>query len=212
LYISGVVALEIAKKIAHSSPEWGVGWASEERQQSFAVRQAISDRTAAERWENEEDKRKKQSQTAQQEGLFKYQNMITLVEPEEQERVRREQEALLAQLQELRGGDPEFQVRLDALKDQDGNIDVAKAHRLIVSSPQRRTHTQGKVGASGRGGRARAQSSSGPRERRGASTKRGSEGDSMRRNCAFNSRRPSSGARRSTYEDGQKSGGGRSAP
>jgi hypothetical protein len=31
----------------------------------------------------------------------------------------------------LLGGHPDFQMRLDALKEQDGNIHVAKAHRLI---------------------------------------------------------------------------------
>jgi hypothetical protein len=43
----------------------------------------------------------------------------------------RTQEAILAHLQMLLGGEPDFQVRLDAPKDQDVNIELAKARRLI---------------------------------------------------------------------------------
>jgi hypothetical protein len=55
--------------------------------------------------------------------------MITLFDTEE--RMRREQDAIIAQLQELFGDDQDFQARLDALKDQDENIDVAKANHLV---------------------------------------------------------------------------------
>jgi hypothetical protein len=73
----------------------------------------------------EEDKRKKQGQEAQkQENLLNYQNMIALLDPEEQE-------VILVQLQVPLGGDPDFQARLDASKDPEGNIELAKAHCLI---------------------------------------------------------------------------------
>jgi hypothetical protein len=50
--------------------------------------------------------------------------MIALLDPEEQK-------VILVQLQVLLSGDPDFQARLDASKDPEGNIEFAKAHRLI---------------------------------------------------------------------------------
>jgi hypothetical protein len=87
LHISGIVAPETAivtiltnlttERIPGSNLERGVDWTSEERQQIFALRQAIQDKTTAGRREKKEDKRKKQGQAAQQqESLLSYQNMI----------------------------------------------------------------------------------------------------------------------------------------
>jgi hypothetical protein len=45
--------------------------------------------------------------------------------------VHREQEAILAQLQGPHGHDLDCQARLEVLKDQDGNLSVAKASCLI---------------------------------------------------------------------------------
>jgi hypothetical protein len=116
--------------------------------------------------------------------------------------VCREQEIIPAQLHELSGDDAEFQARLDASKEQDGNIDLSKAQRLIDELILRKSK-------SFRPRRQSALSSSGPRRRRDAGTKR-NDGDSPRRNCAFNWRRTSGRAKRRIYEDKKKSEGGRS--
>jgi hypothetical protein len=60
----------IAKKIPPLCLEQSVNWTNEEKQQIFALRQAISDRTTAERREKEEDKQKKQGQTAKQQDCL----------------------------------------------------------------------------------------------------------------------------------------------
>jgi hypothetical protein len=179
-YVSSVVALETAigliatyrtaEKIPHLCFERGVDWTSDERQQIFVLPHAVQDRTAAKRRENKEDKRKKQGQAAQQqESLLNYQNMIALVDPEEWE-------AIHAQLQVLLGGDSDFQARPGAPKDQEGDIELGKAYRLIYELILREN-------TSFRPRRPSARSSSGLKRTRAASMKRRSDGDSTKRKC-----------------------------